>query len=329
MLEENKVEVTETKPVTEVKETAEVKDDVKVEEKDNRSIFTRAYDKLFPAKKEVAADTADDDDDPDEPVVETTEVKDGELEIEDELYQAAKAKGWSDEKIAKYYQEDKTVLEALLPAKVESTVDETSTVDDKSKGEVKGLEKISIDAESMTALKEQYGDEVIDKVVTPLMEKLNQTIDIVNNQSVQSKQVEAEISKQAMAQQVKGFQKEMDKLGEKYEVFGKWENVPLKDGKVDVTNPVLKVRDEVWKMARKFQQLGSDWTTAVDDAVSLYKGKNLESLTHSQIIKDLGKRKIKFTPRPTSKKVETAPPSGDARKIAVINLGLKAIGKEI
>ena len=327
MLDENTVDETKeavSEEVVNVDGKEEVKAEEKVEEKDNKSLFARAYDKLFPPKKEESAD----DDDLDGEV--DSDVKtDDEVEIEDELYQAAKAKGWDDEKIAKYYKEDKTVLEALVPAKVEEAVAKTETVVDKSKTEVKGLEKITIDTASMTALKEQYGDEVIDKVVTPLMEKLNQTIDIVNNQSAQTEQVSAEVNKQVMGRQVQQFQTEMDKLGEKYEVFGKWENVPLKDGKVDINNPVLKVRDEVWKTARKFQQLGSDWSTAVDDAVSLYKGKNLEKLTHSQIIKDLEKRKVKFTPRPTSKRVETAPPSGNAHKEAVITKGLKAIGKEI
>jgi hypothetical protein len=321
----NKVDETVNSNVgeTEVVET-------KTEEKDGRGFFGKVYDKMFPAKDD--SDEATDDGTEDEVNKKAEEPGEAEepgdeIEIDDELYQAAKAKGWDDEKIAKYFQEDKSVLEALVPAKTEVVKASEEKV---AKEEVKGLEKMAITPESMTALKDQYGAEVIDQVVTPLIEKLNQTIDIVNSQSAETKQVAETISKQAMASQVQGFQKEMDKLGKEYDVFGAWENVPRdKDGLVNKNNPVLKARDEVWQSARKFQQLGSDWSTAVDDAVSLYKGKHLEKMTHSKIIKDLDKRKVKFTPRPTSKKVEAAPPSGDAAKIAVINKGLKVIGKEV
>jgi hypothetical protein len=121
----------------------------------------------------------------------------------------------------------------------------------------------------------------------------------------------------------------MDQLGEQYEVFGKWEKVPqTKDGKIDVNHPAFKSRDEVWRMAQMFSRTGSDWQTAVSDAVALFKGKNLETMIQANIIKQLNSRKLRFTPRPTSKKVEPAPLSGDAAKKAVIRQGLKAIGKE-
>jgi hypothetical protein len=327
MADNNEV-VPETKPddvVVEVNDTNKV-DETESEKKDDRSLFAKAFDKLFPPKKDDAADV---DENNAEDVDETLSAnEDEEIEIEDELYEVAKAKGWDDEKIAKYYQEDKSVLEALVAPKPEQS--KSAEVPAKKEvEEVKSLENISIDPESMKALEDQYGQEVISKVVIPLMTKLNQTIDIVNTQSTKSKQVEEHISKQVMNQQVQSFQKEMDRLGKEYEVFGTWENVPRgTDGLVDKNDPVLKVREEVWTTARKFQQLGSDWTTAVEDAVALYKGKNLEKLTQSKIIKDLDKRKVKFTPRPTSKKVEAALPSGDAAKIAVINKGLKVIGKE-
>jgi hypothetical protein len=312
---EEKVETQVTEDVAPVVET-------KVEEKvEKKSLFDRAWERL--TKPKATEEGTEVKEEVVKPVVEEKVNSEDTIEIEDELYQAAKAHGWDDEKIAKYYQEDKSVLEALAKSAVKPAVKVEEVVEDK------GLEKFEMTDETLGALKDQYGEEVIDKVVKPLMAKLNQTIDIVNEQSTHTKQVATEVSKQAMTQQVQAFQKEMDKLGKTYEIFGQWENVPLEaDGKVSANNPVLKVRDEVWQAARMFQKNGKDWSTAVEDAVSLYKGRHLETLTQSQIIKDLEKRKVKFMPRPTSKKVEAAPLSGDARKIAVINKGLKVIGKE-
>ena len=285
-----------------------------VKEETGPSFFSKIFKTMFNQDEEPAGEESNDG----TPAEEV-------LEVEPELYDAAKEHGWDDERIAKYYKEDKAVLEALAknhkPAAAPIVKEE-----EKSKP---ALEPVALDAKALNDMKEQYGDDVVNNVISPLLTKLNQTIETVNRQEENHKKSAADASRQESTQRYQTFQNEMDRLGSQYEIFGTWEKVPqTKEGQIDTNSPMFKSRDEVWRTAQLLNRTGSDWKTAVEDSVAMYKGRNLENLVQANLIKKLNAQKLKFTPRPTAKKVEVAALSGDAHKKSVIKQALKDIGKE-
>ena len=91
-------------------------------------------------------------------------------EIDPRLVAAARARGWSDEKIVSVAEEDESILEALVDTM--ETVRRERPVSRKAPvaKTKEAIEKVKLDAEALKDWKEHYGDDVVDKVISPLAE---------------------------------------------------------------------------------------------------------------------------------------------------------------
>lgn len=333
MLDEN---MSQTNDVTSGATTPETTETQMQEEyspqtpEEKRSLFSAVWNRMFNSKKEE--EVGGDDTEPTNTTSEGAKTEGSSKEtqattgesgvlIEADIYEAAKASGLSDDEIVSLFKTNGDALKKLIPVtkKSETPQEEQKAV---------ALEQLKLSDDDISQLKDQYGEEVIDKVVQPLIAKLNQTIDIVNQQANLSKVVEKNLSRQNATERFNDFNNKLDKLAESYEMFGKWENVPQADGKIAMDNPTIKVRKEVWNKACQLQAAGVNWDTAVDDAVAWYKGKHLEQVAEAKLIKKLQEKKQQFTARPMSRKVAPEKLSGEQAKIALIKEGLKLIGKE-
>ncbi len=306
----------------EIEEDVTPAEPVKEEPTTRRGMFSKIYHK-FLSNKDSHEDPVDNVDDVngDEEVNEDVDPDNNEVTISEEVKRAATAAGWSEEKIAKYAKDDPEVLETLA-----KLYDDTVSVDDvptppvsikKEKEEKKNvLDKSAIAEEDLRAIRDQYGDEVVDKVVTPLVDKLNSVIDIVNAQSEQGQAVQKVVDNVTLQHREREFHSQLDQLSEAFPVFGKWENVPRnKKGEVDLASPAFKARAEVWIAADGMQKMGMDWGRALSNAVALYKGRHLEDQIRSQVIAKLNKQKKQFSPRPTSKKTTPVKLQGKAARL--------------
>jgi len=296
--------------------------------KEKQGFFGRMADKFF--KKTTADDSVDEEDVEDS---EAGEEETTQFEITDEIRQAAEAAGWDDEKINKYAKEDPEVLTTLVKLyDVEDlpSFSEKNAVVPEPEEKKPVLEKQTFNDDDFAALKEQYGDEVVDKIISPLADKLNKVIDVVNAQAESGQAVQQAVNSVVEAEREKMFQQQLDMLDEKFPVFGKWENVPRDaKGQIDVSSPQFKARAEVWMGAKALANAGFEWDRALESSILMYKGKHLESLIKSQVVKDLNAKKKEFSPRPTSKKIKPVKLEGKAAAIKALEDAARQAGVEL
>lgn len=94
-----------------------------------------------------------------------------------------------------------------------------------------------------------------------------------------------------------------DKLAENYPVFGKTEELlryPAGDpraGDIIPHGPAYEARQKVWETAKVFQQMGTPWDKALDEAAAWYRGKNLEKDVRSKVVKELKKNEKRLSPK--------------------------------
>jgi len=229
--------------------------------------------------------------------------------IPQEQINIARRRGWSDEMIVKIAEEHPEILEDMVALAGQRTtqpqVETKVEPAPKEKQEVKGVDKVDLDAEALKKMKENYGDEVVDSVILPLVGGLNNTIDQLN--ALRGSVSGVEQTNQAN-QAKKNFDEAntvFDGLTETFAVFGKTDELPrLADGRYDVNSPAVQVRGEVFNVATAFQASGMSWTDSLKQAVRWFKGEHAEKSLERKIVKDLNSRKKKFLPRPTSKKTK-------------------------
>ncbi len=250
-----------------------------------------------------------------------------EFVLTDEIKEAAKAAGWDDDRIAKYAKEDPDVLRLLSAQYAYEPDIPSEPANEPKKEEQERLGKIELSQKALEEMKEQYGDEVVNDVISPLVEKLNKVVEVLEAQAGQSQAAQQAVSSVVMAEREKGFQEKLDMLDEQFPVFGKWENVPRdKTGQVDVKSPQFKARAEVWVTAQSLEKAGYDWGSALDNAIAMYKGKHLESAVKSKVIRDLNGRKKLFTAQPTHKKTKPVKLEGKQAAIQAVKEAAQKAG---
>lgn len=294
MSETEKTEqVVETKDAPVVTETTEVKPEEKKEEIELDSsgnpidqgpgFVRRTMEKLGILKPETS-----------ETVVVETKSED----IPDEFTVAAKAAQWSDAEIVEFASNYNDVeLKEMIPflsdeSELEPPVKPVVT----QEGTPKPQPKVDLSQEEFVkTLKEEIRKEFQDEL-NALKEKQKVVDEVTETQR-----------SQVMLHTVNSA---FDEVGKQFEVFGQTKDLPVfpagpKKGQYIPTSTQMKARSEVWSKAHAFIQAGVSVEEAMSDALTWYKGKNLESDVKKGLIKDLKKNETKLSAKRTSK--ETIP----------------------
>ena len=101
--------------------------------------------------------------------------------IDSRLVSAAKRRGWSDEKILKYYQEDKTVLDDIASlSEFQETKGEKDDEIPLEPIKVDKLEGLKFTDEQIGKLREEYGDVLVDTVILPMTSQNQKYVEIIN-----------------------------------------------------------------------------------------------------------------------------------------------------
>ena len=261
----------------------------------------------------------------------TDEGDDGvnDFELTDEIKEAAKAAGWDDEKLQKYAAENPDALRLLALQYQAEPPYQADGAEVNYKGEEVSdkLDRLELSPKALDEMREQYGEEVVNNVISPLIEKLNKVVEVLDAQAGQSQAAQQAVNNVVLAEREKVFQQKLDMLDEQFPVFGKWENVPRDaKGQVDVKSPQFKARAEVWMSAKSLEQAGFDWDTALENSIAMYKGKHLESAVKRQVIKDLNGRKKQFTAQPSHKKTKPVKLEGKQAAIQAVREAAKQAG---
>jgi len=250
-------------------------------------------------------------------------------QIDPRLVAAARRRGWSDEKIVRIAETDETILEDMANLMDDLTGRETpAEPTEKAEKEPEKISKVNIDDE-LEKLSEEYGDDVVTKVIRPLTEKLNANTDVLNemkgviDELSQGRKVETD------AENVRIANKIFDEEAETYPAFGQTKDLPrTANGQYDTRSSAYKEREAVFDTAVMFMAAkGMSFNSAMREALTWYAGKSKSANVESSLIKKLNARKKKFSPRPTRRKGEhKVYASKDEEKRAVIAEAKKKAG---
>lgn len=124
---------------------------------------------------------------------------------------------------------------------------------------------------------------------------------------------------------------QMDKLSKDFPVLGLEESLPKTDsGAFDSRSRAVRERAVIWNNAVGMYNAGltGSFDDALEDSITLYKGKNAENLAMRKVVKDLKKRETKFTARPTHKQTQKkeATKGTDEYKANIVGDAMKAAG---
>jgi hypothetical protein len=243
-----------------------------------------------------------------EDVVPEAEADEGEYEeIDSRLVVAARKRGYSDERIIELAENNPEILEdiARLVESVEvrdREIPQQPPVEPEPVKEDKVEENI-IDANALQDLKEAFGDEAVDKVIAPLINKVQEQGEQLNalrgdtEEQTRQKEYDYLVKKYTTANTFfDGASKDFPELGESDKL------ARLTDGKLDQTSPEFQARSRIFSIAETFEQsLGISFDEALKESMNWHKGRGGEKSLERKVIKGLNKRKKKFSPRPTNK----------------------------
>lgn len=249
---------------------------------------------------DVADEDLDEDPSEDSPGEDTPESEDvdGEpefVEIDPRLVEAGHKFGFSDDKIRTIAEADESILADLA--------DQLDKKDDghrEDKDEVKE-DEVTIDEVSIEKLREKMGDEGTDILLAmqkendALKKRFTEVDDLKQSNAVKAAN-EVTIREQNTATEIfDANAKTFKELG----VTEKMQKYP--DGKfVDCSE--LKVRQEIYKVAKVFQSKGGTFEAAMKDAMQWYAGAGKEKAVGRKLVKEIKKNGKRFTVKPNRRK---------------------------
>jgi hypothetical protein len=252
-------------------------------------------------------------------------------DVDQRLVNAARRRGWGDEKILKYYESDSTVLEdvANLMDRIDLVQDKKpeDKPEEKPAEEPKGIKKVAFTDDQKEALEAKYGEGIIAEVLQPILDANNQLVDQVNALSTKDQEAMTKAANDEVCERADAFMKMLDASEKDYPELGKWENVPtLPDGKLDTRNPVVKVRSEIYEVFESFVATGRTPKQAQEDAMLWYGAKQGGDKAEKKVIEKLNGRKKKFINRPGQRKVAKKFESVDDMKRSVVQEAMSKAG---
>jgi len=235
-----------------------------------------------------------------------------EQEIPYHLVKTARERGWSDDRIVRVAEADIGILEDLHK-------EHQSELDKDVEKEKPTLPKVAVDEDALKKLRENYGDDVVDKIITPLLEGQNKLIEQISSIQEQQGQQHRETQKSHLIRAFNLFNESMDKLSKDYPEFGVYDKLPKKsDGTPINTTPEFKVRSKVYDIATMFMKDGYPEHKAIEQAIHWYSGTQGEKRAERKIVTELNEQRSKHSPKPTAKKVAKQFRNTDEKKAAII-----------
>jgi len=224
--------------------------------------------------------------------------------IPDTFTDAALSSGWTEEQIIKLAEgHTNEELEKLIPFILE---------EGEEKAEQSDLPDDTKEEEASAAV-DLPGD--VDEKLKPHLEEIRKFYETKNQE--QATRLEALEAALALRDQERADKEVLnraqtadaffDRVSKDFPVFGKTKELVRfpdgtpKAGQVMPTGAAFKARDAVWQMANKFTELGSDWNSALDEAMAWYKGKYGEKEIAGRLVRKLKQNETRLSAKRTSK----------------------------
>ena len=320
-IEEIKEPQEEVEEVEEVKETKEEPKDDGIDRPASgvldkiASIFKRKEEPEEIEEEEVKEET--------EGTEEVEEVKEETqyTQIDQKFVDAAKAYGWSDQRIIKYAEEHSDIDIITMTGLMEKP-SQTPQKSEPEKGfyDEEALAKLAEEDETVKAF--------IDKFAKPLATRLKDVSSELEGLKTglktqeDSRKAQKEVSNMEIANEA------FDSA--KLKALGKTGEIPkYPDGSYDLTDPAVRERQKVWEIAQLFHAKGGSFKSAMDNAIRWYKGSGAEEDMEKRVITKLKKQEDKVFPQRTTQKVAKTYASEEDRKADVVNAALAKYGREL
>jgi hypothetical protein len=247
------------------------------------------------------------------------EAKEGEEyeDIEPRLIRAARKRGWSDDKIIAMAQEAPEVLEeiATLVEGIEAASlpkRESTQPEEREEPKKKLLPTSELDGEALKKLSDEYGEDVVSKVIAPLNERLNSTITAINEMRGTMDESREVVDAKSQMERLQVANDVFDKAAKTFPELGTTEKLPRAlDGRFNTRSPEIQLRTEICEVALTFEKTGIPFDKAMQEALTWYKGKKGDKSIQRKVVKDINKQKKKFLARPTQKKYKKTYASKD------------------
>jgi len=224
-------------------------------------------------------------------------------EIDSRLVAAARDLGWSDDEIVQTAETNIKILEDL--ADLMDMVDvgksqpiQTPVVEKEKQDEIG---KIELNKEELTKLKEDFGEGAT-SVIKNLAGKLNTAIDTVNTLKGSVDNLSGADAQQQELINMQIANEVFDEASKEFPTLSTTDKLPrTPDGNFISTNRAFRQRSKIFDVAHAFASSGMNFKEAMREAMKWYKGENVKEVVEDKVVKDLNKRKRKFSPKPTRK----------------------------
>ena len=295
------VETTE-EAIEQPAEELQVEEAGEEEESESKETFLRKMkDKIFGKKEE---DTS------------TSGSEELEEDIDGDFEAAARQAGWTDNKIIEFAEGySNKELRELIPLIADELEEEEEVVEQKEEKQ----EKVEGD-KNLKDLEERLLKQLDDKY----QEKIAQ-LEARLSDGEQERSVKAQLKFQTDAD------KFFDSVAKEFPVFGSTEQLARfpkgtkNAGQIVPVGEAFEARNQVWKTASAFHQMGMDWDESLQEAFSWYKGKNLESSARQKVLGELKKQEKRLSPKRSEKVVSRKfADAADEKKAIIQDIAAKA-----
>lgn len=245
-------------------------------------------------------------------------------DIPDEFTAAARAANWTDKEIKDFAGDhpDEALLEMIpqLDAKLKSLKESDSQEQAKESGQ-EGKSSVPEKESDIDVTREQLKEELKKE----LMEEFSGVKEDLRK-AEEERRVQTFVEMEHKANEI------FDEISKDFEIFGKTESLPkFPNGEFIESSPAFKARSDVYDVAMMFLQTGKsqNMTNAMKDALSWYKGKNLEKDLERKLIKNLKKGEKRLSAKRTAKDVAKTYDHPDDEKADIVKGIAKKVGVDL
>lgn len=290
---------------------SEGKDD-DAEEKHDRLSTLDKIKSIFSRKKEDSTDDSTDDDGDD-----NTDQKDGESEddadtgdhdddtgsgeqkfVDPKFVYTARRYGWTDDQIVAYANENSVLDVVQLGVAMEEAIGNGEAVDAED-----GDDDLISDEVLAKLSEEEENQPIIDQVVKPLLAQVKELRNSLKGVQTDQQGMNAEKQNKELKRDYDRANNVFDSHAKEYGILGSTEKLKrLSDGTLDVRDPAVKVRREVFSRAMSMRKVNPSVSMdeAMEDAMFWFRGKYGQDQMEKNLLKKIKTTSKKVSPKTRS-----------------------------
>lgn len=251
---------------------------------------------------------------------EEEEIKTSEyVEIDPRFSVAAKAYGWSNDRIIQYANEHEDIDIITLAGRMEEL-----TVTTPAKKEETLIDEAALDT---LAEADPNMAQMLRGIVEPMAKRFKEnTSELETLRGQLGTHEQDRVNKEEVRNQATA-----DELFDASEItaLGKTSDIPkYPDGTYVVENSLVAEREKIWKVAQQFYAGGGSFREAVTNAMQWYSGGSAKKDAKRNVIKELKDQEKRVMPKRQETKVEKTYANEEERKAAIINDAVRKYNKE-